>query len=139
MRKSSFIIIIAPVILAALFVAGCSRSQIPSRASNAHMQDLGVLKLQAGTRTPMPLAGDVSLYCVFSRPEQLPQKVEFFATVTNAPDNTQRLEVDVVPTPADSRRLWLKHASVPFHPGERHEFRVAENEYVRFTPTLDAP
>jgi|WetSurMetagenome_2_1015567.scaffolds.fasta_scaffold534804_2 hypothetical protein len=134
MRKSSFIITITPAILAALFVAGCSRSQIPP---NAHVQDLGVLKLQAGTRTPMPLAGDVSLYCVASRPEQLPQKVEFFATVTNASNNTQRLDVDVVPTPVDYQRLGLKHLSVPFHPGERYEFKVSENEWVRFIPRLE--
>ena len=133
MRKSSFTITIAPAILAALFVAGCSRSQIPH---NAHVQDLGVLKVQVGTRTPMPLAGDVSLYCVAASPEQLPQKVEFFATVTNA-DNTLRLDVDVVPTPADYQRLGLKHFSVPFHAGERCEFKVSQNEWVRFTPRLD--
>lgn len=84
----------------------------------------------------MPVATDVSLYCVSSRPEQLPQKVEFFATITNAADNTARLEVDVIPTPADYMRLGLKHLSVPFLPGEPCAFKVTEKEWVRFTPTL---
>jgi hypothetical protein len=101
------------------------------------VQDLGVLKLQADTPKQLPVSAEVSLYCVTGRPEQLPQKVELFATVTNASDNAQRLDVDVVPTPADYHRLGLKHLSVPFHSGERCEFKVSENEWVRFTPTLD--
>ena len=134
MRNLSLILIVTPAILSALLVTGCSRSQV---ARNAHVQDLGVLKLQPGVPTRMPVADDVSLYCVASRPEQLPQKVEFFTTVTNESENTSRLEVDVVPTPSDYHRLGLKHASVPFRSGQRCEFKVAENEYVRFTPTVD--
>jgi hypothetical protein len=101
------------------------------------VQDLGVLKLKADTPKKLPVSEDVSLYCVSGTPEQLPQRVELFATVTNAADNTQRLDVDVVPTPADYHRLWLKHGSVPLHLGEQCAFRVSENEWVQFTPTLD--
>jgi hypothetical protein len=121
-------------VLVGLGLIGCSKNPIPA---NAHVQELGVLKVKVDTAEPMPVSDDVSLYCAFSRPEQLPQKVQLFATVAQSPDKSLRLVVDVVPTPADYKRLQLKQASFPFHSGERCALRVGENEYIKFTPTLD--
>jgi len=121
-------------VLVGMCLIGCSKNPIPP---NAHVQELGVLKLKAHTPEQMPVSGDVSLYCAFSRPEQLPKKVELFATITESPDKEARRVVDVVPTPADYKRLDLKQANMPFHSGEQYALRVGENEYIRFTPTLD--
>ena len=127
---------LAGAVLAGLCLMGCSQNPIPP---NAHVQELGVLKLKAGAPVQMPVSDDVSLYCAFSRPEQLPQKVQLFATVAESPDKSKspRLVVDVVPTPADYKRLNLKQANIPLHPGEHYAMRVGDNEYIRFTPTLD--
>jgi hypothetical protein len=130
--KTSLVSAITPVLFAALL--GCSRNNLPP---NAHVQELGVLKLSASTRTLLPVAPDVSLYCVESRPDQLPQKIELFATVSNASDNTQTLNIDVVPTPSDYMRLGLKHLTVPFRSGKLYEVKVSQNEWIRFTPKLD--
>ncbi|HWQ92533.1 MAG TPA: hypothetical protein VN673_12745 [Clostridia bacterium] len=121
------------VVLVPLCLLGCSKHSLPP---NAHVQELGVLKLTHDTPKRLPASEDVSLYCVAGRPEQLPQKVELFATVTHASDQTLRLDIDVVPTPADYQRLGLKHLSVPFRSGERYEFKVSESEWVQFIPTL---
>src|SRR3954451_14844 len=104
-------------VLVGLGLVSCSKNPIPA---NAHVQALGVLKLKTGTPEKMPVSEDVSLYCAYSRPEQLPQKVKLFATVTESPDKSHRLVVDVVPTPSDYKRLNLKQANIPFHSGEQY-------------------
>jgi hypothetical protein len=113
---------------------GCSKNSIPA---NAHVQELGVLKLKADTPAEMPVSKDVSLYCAYGRPEQMPQKIQLFANVTQSPDKSLRLVVDVVPTPADYKRLNLKHADVPLRSGEHYAFKVGDNEWVGFTPTVE--
>jgi hypothetical protein len=132
MRKSPFITL---VVLASILLSGCSKSQIPS---NAHVQDLGVVRLKAEGPTPIPLSGDMSLYCVAGRPEQLPQKVEFTMSLTKSPDGSVRLALDGVPTPADNARLWLKHLSVPFKSGALCEAKIGEDAWIRFTPVAEA-
>src|SRR3954454_20579891 len=127
-------ICVTGAVLAGLSLIGCSKNPIPA---NAHVQELGILKLKAGTPEQMPASEDVSLYCALSRPEQLPQKIQLVATATQSPDKSLRLVVQVVPTPADYKRLTLKQATFPFHSGEPCALRVGENEYIRFTPTVD--
>ena len=122
-------------VLASILLSGCSKSQIPS---NAHVQDLGVVRLNAQSPTPIPLTGDLSLYCVAERPEQLPQKVQFTMSLTKSPDGSVRLALDGVPTPADYTRLWLKHLDVPFQSGTAYETKIGEDAWIRFTPVLEA-
>ncbi len=121
------------VVLAGLCVVSCSKNSIPL---NAHVQDLGGLEFRANTPKQLPVSGDVSLYCVSGRPEQLPQKVELLCTVTRSPDNLLHLGLEVVPTPGDYKRLWLKQLSVPVRSGDLCEVRVGENEWIRFTATV---
>jgi hypothetical protein len=80
----------------------------------------------------------MSLYCVTGRPEQLPQKVEFTLSLTKSPDGTARLALEGVPTPADYRRLWLKHSDFPFKPGAICEAKIGEDAWIRFTPVAEA-
>jgi hypothetical protein len=132
MGKSPFT---ALAILATVLWTGCSKSQIPS---NAHIQDLGVVRLMAQSPTPIRLSGDMSLYCVAGRPEQLPENVEFNMSLTKSPDGAVRLAADGVPTPADYRRLWLKHLDFPFKSGAVCKVKIGEDAWIRFTPVVEA-
>ena len=129
--KPFIMTILLIAIVTTVFMLRNKSAELPA---GAHVQDLGSLKLPPGTRTQLPVSTNVALYCVFSRPDQLPQKVELFASVTSTPDANDTLSIDVVPTPADYNRLALKHLSVPYRPGERCQVKVSENEWLRFTP-----
>jgi hypothetical protein len=118
-------------ILTGIFVSGCSKSQI---AANAHVQDLGVVRLKAQSPTPISLPGDVSFYCTAGRPEQLPQKVVLTMSLTKSHDGSIWLAMDNVPTPADYARLSVKHVEFPFQSGVVCEAKIGENAWVRFTP-----
>jgi hypothetical protein len=132
MHKLSFII--TSVISAALFVGGCSKSQIPP---NANVQDLGIIRLKPQIPKQLPLSGDLSLYCAFGRPEQLPEKLETVMTLTNLPDGSLHLCVENIPTPRDYKRLCLKHAEFTFRSGAHCELKIGENAWLRFTPVLE--
>ncbi len=120
--------------LLGLCVGNCSTSSIPA---SARVQDLGVLALKADVPRQIPLSGTASSYCVALKPEQLPQKVELFATLARLPDKTLRIWLELVPTPSDYDRLWLKRLSAQVRSGDRCEIRVGEHEWIRFTPTLE--
>lgn len=121
-------------VLVGLGLVSCSKNPIPP---NAHVQELGVLTFKANTPKQLPVYGDPSLYCVWGRPEQLAKKVELFATAKQWRDNTILVDLDVMPTPADYKRLNLKHGSFAADSGKRCLFRITDNEWISFTPKLE--
>jgi hypothetical protein len=122
-------------ILTGIFAAGCAKSIIPK---NAHVQDLGIVQLKAASPTPISLSGDVSLYCVSGRPEQLAQKVALSMNLKKSADGSIWLALDNTPTPADYARLKVKHVEFPFQSGAACEVKVGENAWIRFTPIQES-
>lgn len=122
-------------ILTSIFALGCSRSQIPA---GAHVQDLGVVRLNTQSPTPIPLSGDVSHYCVPGSPEQLAKKVELSMKLKKSADGSLWVVLHNTPTPADYARLSFKHGEFLLESGGPFVVKISEKAWIRFTPIQES-